>query len=777
MPAKPTTALGALFFFSGMFALVYEALWHRRFALVFGSAAPATAAVLAAYFAGLALGSWAFGRKSTQFKNPLRTYALLEVGIALGAILVEVWLQLFERLPVAGVGAKTFLAFVALAVPTICMGGTLPALGALLENGRSATLLYVLNTAGAALGILALPFLLLPALGGKLTLAACALGNLSLAAIAWNLKHQPTQAQPTSSSNKALLGLAFASGFAAFVLQIVWNRAFAQVHENSLYSFAVIVAVFILALAAGGQAARVLLARKFTPATVIGAAWLFAAVAIYCGPALFIAKTNSLSYLVSTSGWFNYGTKLLGLSMLLVFPGAFFLGLVLPTLMEKSSQALGSLLATNLIGGVVGALCGGFLFPAMLGLWGTFGALAIAVGALGAIQLARARTFFPLIALAAILFVPPPFRLPVVRLAQQAKLIAHSEGSHGVVAVTEAGPSRRLKLNNSYVLGGTSATGDERFQGHLPLLLHPRPRSVAFMGLGTGITASAAHFHTNAQITIAELVPEVVTAARTHFTRANLAILDDTNRVRVIVEDARNYLRRASDRHDVIIGDLVVPWRAGEGALFTLENFHAARRALANDGLFCQWLPLFQLSKEEFESIARTFLEVFPRAQLWRGDFSPTEPSLALVGCVSDKTPPRDLQGRLDTMLRDPANPHVREQFAVWMHFVGVIEASDFSSAPLNTEDRPWIELTGPRRHAGSNREQLFVGRALQSWIAAFQKNAAARAPEQAKALQAGAALFDFTLNLSENNRIAAARAQAELRTLAPPTVYATFFP
>src|SRR6185369_4726801 len=110
-------------------------------------------------------------------------------------------------------------------------------------------------------------------------------------------------------------------------------------------------------------------------------------------------------------------------------------------------------------------------------------------------------------------------------------------------------------LNNFYVLGGTASTGDERLQGHLPLLLHPAPKRVAFLGLGTGITAGAALLHPVERVAAIEIVPEVIAAARDHFNDANLGIITSP-RAEVITDDARNFLGASARRFDVIIGDL-----------------------------------------------------------------------------------------------------------------------------------------------------------------------------------------------------------------------------
>src|SRR6185503_12446297 len=196
---------------------------------------------------------------------------------------------------------------------------------------------------------------------------------------------------------------------------------------------------------------------------------------------------------------------------------------------------------------------------------------------------------------------------------------------HGIVAVVEQSGSRRMKLDNFYVLGGTASTGDERMQAHVPLLLHPAPRNVAFLGLGTGITAGAALLHPVERLTALEIVPDVVAVARDHFRAANLGVVDD-RRVDCVVEDGRNFLRGTGRKFDVIVGDLFVPWRRGEAGMFSFDQFVSARRALAPGGLFCQWLPMFQMSEEEFNIVAATFLDVFPQTTLWRGDLAPDLP-------------------------------------------------------------------------------------------------------------------------------------------------------
>src|SRR5207247_828357 len=147
----------------------------------------------------------------------------------------------------------------------------------------------------------------------------------------------------------------------------------------------------------------------------------------------------------------------------------------------------------------------------------------------------------------------------------------------------------------------------------------------------TGITASAATALDVQETTAVELVPEVAAAARTFFAPWNARVLEQPG-VRVVLDDGRRYLAATDARFDVIVADLFVPWHPSAGALYTREMFETVARRLAPSGLFCQWLPLYQLTREEFETIARTFLAVFPQATLWRADFYPNRPVVGLIG-------------------------------------------------------------------------------------------------------------------------------------------------
>jgi len=818
--------LAVFLFVSGAVALVYEVAWQRQFALVLGSSSAATAAVLAAYFAGLGAGSLLVGRWTRRCRRPLRLYAIFEVLVGVGALLVGPLLaglenayanaaHVFDGNAVALGTARVAITFVALLVPTFCMGGTLPLLGQFVDRGQrrlgvTAGRLYAVNTLGAATGALLVPFWLLPAFGLRETVWLGAAANGLLAVTAWWLDHRQLapslDLQGQTDADRGTLphavkttgpgGLALASGIGTFALQVLWNRAFAQIHENSMYSFAVIVTVVIFALAVGAQIARVSLRRGIAPRRLLGAGWMLAGLATGVSPFLFLRATNGLSYLSGGEHWLSHALQLAALAGAFVFPAMLFFGVGLPALMEEvgangettlAGTRLGRLLAANIVGSVVGALAAGFVLPQWLGLWGALGGVGGVFAVLGLRQWLR-RSWIVDCALVFVAFgiawLTVQSGLSRVKVSEDENLLTLREGTHGITAVVERPGSRRVKLNNHYGLGGTASTGDERMQAHIPLLLHAAPRRVAFLGLGTGISAGGALFHPVEQVTIAELVPEVITVSRQFFAKENEHVLDDP-RTRIVADDARHFLRGTAERFDVIVGDLVVPWRAGEGSLFTVEQFALAKRALAPGGIFCQWLPLFQLSEPEMKILLRTFLSVFPRAEIWRGDFSPTQPAIALIGSAGEwRSDPQIVRPRLREMRPDAANPQLRAVGNFWMQWVGVIEASDLPAdeVRINSEDRPWVELLGPKLHgAGQSTDALFIGRRLQAWLDDVQRRSASRMaewpePERASAA-AGRVLAEFVLRLSEHDEAGAEAAQAELRRRLPDAEYRALFP
>ncbi len=778
IPHPHRAAVFLLFFFSGFTGLMLQVLWMRELALLFGSTAQAAGATLGAFFLGLAAGGAYWGRRCAGLGSPLHTYAYLEVGVATGALLflglVEIFHVLYGPLYTLWgnqhglfLGTKLLIAVLVLFPATFFMGGTLPVLSQYLVSapatlGRRVPALYGTNTLGAAGGVVLAAFVLPQMLGYTNSYLVALAGVACIATIAFLLAirtHQPpgppaeatpgvdrdvpqTTASPEALSNRtsldpvAIRALAFLSGFVTLSLEVLWTRMFAQVLQNSVYTFAAVLMVFLIALGLGALAAGWLARVIREPRVAL--AWVLMAGALLTAatPLVFHYVTAGLGYVGSGTGWAGYVMAVIGTTTLVLLPATFAIGLVFPYLAKLSEpitrhagHTVGTLVALNTVGAIAGSLAAAFLLLEWLGMWRSIQVMAALylVAVLVALRplpedgpwRARVLVAAPVLGILLLLSVLDSSRLPVVRVdpvGRMESVFEVWEGSNGTVAVVRRGDDLRTKVNNYYTLGGTAGRAYEERQAHFPLLLHPEPDSVFFIGLGTGITAGAALAHPVKRVTAAELVPDAIAASRKYFKPWTQGLFEDP-RVKVLAADGRHHLAATDASYDVIIGDLFIPWRAGAGGLYALEHFRNVRQRLATGGLFAQWLPLYQLSEREFGSIARTFLEVFPDATLWRGDFLPNGPIVALVGHTGDAPlEAATLQAR-ERAWRGEANSNEGVELPLLLYYGGNLGQARqlFSRHPLNTDDRPMIEFQAPvtQRTEAAGRTRWLTGERL----------------------------------------------------------------
>lgn len=793
------------FALSGAAALALEMLWMRSAGLLIGQTAATAAAVLACYFAGLTAGAL-LGRDIGS--RAVRAYGRLEIGAALGAL----WSLAVFRAASSVVGQQLLsaaepiggLVAVALAIfpATLCLGATLPALGRALDAGRGAgsraALLYALNTFGGVVGIAAAGFGLPALIGVRASYGVVAATSLAVGLLALVIDRRFVESvgadAPRASalrvdgSRARLRVVAAGAGALALALEVLWARLFAQVLHNSVYSFAAVVLVYVLALAAGAALGALWL-RRGAPAALAGAALVGAAIGTVAGLWVFVLLTDGLSYVGMRSGLGEYLLRIVGLAAVTAGPAALASGVVLPALWAawgsdaSAARPLGDLSAANTVGGIVGALATGFVVIPHLGVRGTLLAIAVTYVVLADVIAPRAGAWRAVGYAALLLAVlADPVRAPLVNLRPGESLRAVAEDASGIVSVVQTPDDLQLRLDNFYVLGGSAAATNERRLGLVPLLLHPNPRRALFIGLATGISASAGPAMSLDETTVVEVVPEVASAARAHFGIWNGGLLERRD-VRLIVEDGRRFLTATDERFDVIVSDLFVPWHAGAGSLYAREMYAAAAAHLTSEGVFCQWLPLYQLTREEFDLIARTFLTVFPVATLWRADFYPDRPVVGLVGQLVPR--PLDV-ARIGERLADlPA--WSRDPLLATPGGLGLLYAGDLGPATdllpgesINTDDRPLLEFTAPHltRINADGDKDWFTGEAL----AAFVDAVAARdegtpdpldlsSADMRAARRAGRALFHYALAARHKDAAAAAELEAEVRRLVPEVV------
>jgi spermidine synthase len=198
------------------------------------------------------------------------------------------------------------------------------------------------------------------------------------------------------------------------------------------------------------------------------------------------------------------------------------------------------------------------------------------------------------------------------------RVVDERQGLYGQVSVVSQGPNLLLKNNGKTDASLRVIDIRTRFLlGHLPLLFHPKPQRVLDIGLGSGATLRAVVLHPELQeIVVVERDPLVVAMARKHFAGLNGHALDDP-RVRVVTNDGRSFVDSGPGSFDVIISEPSNLWVSGASGLFTQEFYRAAASRLNANGILCQWLPRFDMKRNDFRVMIHTIHSVFPNVAFW----------------------------------------------------------------------------------------------------------------------------------------------------------------
>lgn len=681
--------------FSGAAGLIYEVTWARQLGLILGNTARAAAVVLTAFFAGLAAGSWLGGLIVQRLSRPMRGYAFFELMVAAWAPVVPLILAFVARSSITGNPAlSAAVAFAVLLPGTVALGATLPVVAQqLADDRRRIPAAYAFNLVGAVIGAVAATFFLIEALGVSRTAFIAAGVSAGCGLAAFFVPNAASHSPKPKRARARWLVVAFVSGFGALALQVLYTRMFALTFHNSAYSFGAVIVAFLLALSIGSAVAPRLAARLGSHGA-IGFSCLATAVFVPLSVLAFAAITR-LEYLDAGNNFVQYVGAALALTFSVIAPSVVMLGVVLPAVWLaanpqrwRQGRVVGALTAVNTLAAAAGAAFAAFVALPAIGLWGSF---AVVSGLYAVMGLAFAVYRWPArSALVTVIVVvswfaarpdPKPGGVALVRW----------ETAYGWLDVVRDGDTQRMRLNLHNELSNSISAPTDRRMGHLPLLMHPGPKRALFLGLATGITASAALWHDEVEsITVVELIPEVVEAAA-YFGIENRGLLVDP-RTRVVVDDARHFLLRDTGKYDVIVGDLYVPWQEKTGYLYTLEHFQAVAGRLENGGVFCQWLPMWQLGRNEFLSIADTFADVFPTVTVWRADLSAKRPRLALCGALEIRQfDVREMDRRRQV---EPDDYFLSDLERLLWLYTGRWKPT---GATLNTDDFPTVEFSAPR--------------------------------------------------------------------------------
>jgi spermidine synthase len=705
--------------------------------LQFGVSIFGVVVTVAAFMSGLGLGSLIALSLRRRVRRPLLLFAALEGGVAVYALVLPFlfgWVDVGLTAIASDISLTGWYAVQALALllllllPAMAMGAAFPMI--LMAGGAQGRLLgrlYGANACGGAVGALA-PLWLLPAHGWTFAVNVVAVVGAVVSSTAAWLSRRLAKARPedirvsgtvTVAEQRAGLLAYGLIGVGAMLLEIGWTRLYGMVLLRTEYVLAVILAVYLSGIGAGSLLAHHLKSRRWL--TVLPVMSAMAAVGtLWALPSISLWAENHEFSSLSAALWME-GAIL----ALITLPTTLILGAWLPVLARQHGDedfTGPAFYGVNSIGAALGALVGGFaLLPAM-GTPGTvvLGALALFVGGVSRSPSRRAWLLLPIV----ILFAWPVFRFPPVSELLGGKQrvsrdLYRYEDAMAITHVVELSDGQRWLLTDLQRMDAATdqaAVELQKDQARFPLLLQPAPRSILFLGLGTGISAAGSLPYDNLERTAVELSRGAIEAAGTWFAPLNGEI---TRHMDIQWDDARRFLRTTVHRFDVIVGDVFHPDLVGRSSLLSLQQFERAHRALSPGGVFVQWLALNQFDVDSLLAVARSFGRAFPGAVMFVDGFR-----LALVGF--DSSGP-ELPSRIRAALasaRSPAAVNGNEGLLTWMgRYWGRVPDGD---GPVQDEWHPRIEFHLPAVRYGG---QMNFGEVLE-WLLDHRPMAAEAARE-----------------------------------------------
>lgn len=759
------------FFLSGAASLIYEILWTRQFIPVFGNSSYAITVVLVSFMAGLGLGSWLFGRYTDRHRNRLLLYSIIEASIALIALIIPFILSLLKKImPIFFSSfAESILlmsiirfafSFTILFLPSFLMGGTLPVLSRYCVDelkfvSHRLSLLYGLNTLGAAAGVFGAGFFLIETLGLSGTNYVAIALNLFIAGtmfLIWfsrerkgerfhlkekepisrkALEKKPLLGEPAHEGLRpVILSIALLTGCTSLSLEVLWTRYMFFRIPSTPYSFSSILGVFLICLGIGSLLYRLLFASRKNQVLIL------AFILILIGPLipimLHIASKLAISYglrflpffSLTPSGFLWEKVQSINMAAVTIFVPAVFIGITFPVIckiftqnIKKVGESIGKVYAINTAGSILGSFLPVFVLIPLLGIRLSIllTALFISVAGLGLIfilqkghKIIRSVQAFASFLILFFLFslvIPKDLSkelfLSTLDLGKHNDIIFYQEGKTGTSILVQDKVSRLKDLYiNSVEEVPTSYAAQYCFKlmGILGVLLHPQPPETLMICFGGGIAAGTTIQHPEIKsLEVVDIEASVVKAA--HLLSQENNNLLKSNKVRIIIEDGRNYLFMTRNKYPLIISDSTHPKSADSWVLYTQEFYKAVKDALTENGVFVQWLPFHLLTTQEYQIILKTFQSVFPHTTLWLTHSFDEMGRYMKFSLVVGTPEPFGLD--FQSFKRKLLYPSVQKDLEFWNlnHPLGILE--NFISGekkirewtenvPINTDNLPW---------------------------------------------------------------------------------------
>ncbi len=735
-PPRPFLPLLLLLFIgSGCAALIYEIVWFQLLQLAIGSSAISLGVLLGTFMGGMCLGSLLLPRYVSAKEHPLRVYAKIELGIAVCGVAVLFLIPLVDRLYAAvatfgltGVIPRAIVAALCLLPPTVLMGASLPAMARWIETTPQGVawlgFFYGGNIVGAVLGCLLAGFYLLRVYDmGVATYAAVAI-NVAVGVLGWILANRAPYTPAveeggpaTEVEGKPAVFAAIAiSGMCALGAEVVWTRLLAMMMGATVYTFSIILAVFLVGLGIGSTAGAMLGRNGVRARNALGWAQLLAAGGI-AWTAYMLA--DSLPYwpvnpLLASSAWFNFQIDLVR-ALWTVLPPALMWGASFPLAMaavsapgQDSAKVAGQTYAANTVGAIFGALLFSVLFVPWLGTQNSqrlliglamlSALIALAPMLLNAIRgrsdtLAAAVVIIAMGGGAALMrglspvpWLPLAYGRRAITTTGAGEPLYVGEGMNSSIVISQL-PGGQRYFHVSGKVEASTEPFDMRLQrmlGHISALAHRDPKSVLIVGFGAGVTAGSFTTYSGMQrIVICEMEPLIPPAANTYFGEENYRVLND-KRTEVHYDDARHFVLTTPEKFDIITSDPIHPWVKGAATLYSKEYFEIAKQHLNPGGVITQWVPLYESDLDTVKSEVATFFEVFPNATIWANNIDGEGYDVVLLGqAAPTKIDVDEVQQRLQR------EPQVAQSLSQ-VHINGAAEL--FSTYAGQAQDmRQWV--------------------------------------------------------------------------------------
>ncbi len=649
---------------------------------------------------------------------------------------------------------KFMLSVILLIVPTTLMGATLPILSKTIIHSQTRLAkniggLYSINTLGAVVGAVITAFLLIPSFGISTIIYAVGVVNILLGVVAIMLSksHKEEsvdqedqclskdrgpeatgQDEVLPSRFTTLLIVCFAlSGFTGLAYEVIWTRILGFILTGTIYAFTTVLATFLCGIAAGSFVVSLFLDKIKKLGRVIS---LLAIVEILIGLSsivLIILYDRMPLYdfyhqIDITRKWSEFIYLNFFISFILLFLPTFLFGATFPLVckiysqrIEKIGTKIGNIYSVNTIGGIIGAFAGGFILIPFLGMQNSIifigyvnlviGAMILFFNPLTSQKVKNTLVAVSFVATVIITLILPenmPRSLHASLLTRNETMLFYEEGPSATVMIAERKGRDITSSNKRLWVNGNMATAAfyeglqiNRFQGVLPMVIHPDPQDVLVICFGSGTT-----FGTLSQFDVTQVdnvdISKTVIKGASHFKKENRDVLHNP-KSKIIIDDGRSYLEVTTKKYDVITEEPMHPSLAGVVNLYTKEYYELAKSHLKEGGIMSQWIPLYNLSVEDVRMLVKTFQSVFPHTTIWLANAdifligSPTN-TLIDYGRIESRISPSHIKNLLREIdLEDPL-----EFLNTFVMNEDMVRAYS-GSAPIIDDNMPLVEFTGPK--------------------------------------------------------------------------------